>query len=58
MFSLTLAVLHACLLLAVVQHNFTLVVLGIVAVSVLPVVFEVMAARKGHGGSAAGGASS
>jgi hypothetical protein len=29
------------LLPAVVQHNFTLVVLGIVAVSVLPVVLEV-----------------
>lgn len=39
--------------LPVVQHNFTLVVLGIVAVSVLPVVLEVMAARKGHGGGAA-----
>lgn len=39
--------------LPVVQHNFTLVVLGIVAVSVLPVILEVMAARKGHGGTAA-----
>ena len=45
--------------LPVVQHNFTLVVLGIVAVSVLPVILEVLAARKeqGHtGGGAAGGA--
>lgn len=43
--------------LPVVQHNFTLVVLGIVAVSVLPVVLEVAAARRGgHGGPAAGGA--
>ncbi len=42
--------------LPVVQHNFTLVVLAIVAVSVLPVVFEVLAARReavegGEGGS-------
>lgn len=29
-----------------VQHNFTLVVLAIVAVSVLPIVFEVLAARR------------
>lgn len=29
-----------------VQHNFTLVVLAIVAVSVLPVVWEVIQARK------------
>jgi membrane-associated protein len=32
--------------LAFVQHNFTLVVLAIVAVSVVPVVFEVLQARK------------
>lgn len=30
-----------------VQHNFTLVVLAIVAVSVLPVIYEVIQARKG-----------
>ena len=30
----------------IVQHNFTLVVLAIVAVSVLPIVFEVLAARR------------
>lgn len=45
--------------LPIVQHNFTLVVLGIVAVSVLPVILEVLAARKEQGqtgGSAAGGA--
>eukprot|EP00775_Hariotina_reticulata_P007507 gene7507-7717_t len=44
--------------LPVVQHNFTLVVLGIVAVSVLPVILEVMAARRagqGDSGAAAGG---
>jgi membrane-associated protein len=29
-----------------VRHNFTLVVLAIVAVSVLPIVFEVVAARR------------
>ena len=29
-----------------VQHNFTLVVLGIVLVSVLPVVYEIWQARK------------
>jgi hypothetical protein len=40
--------------LPVVQHNFTLVVLGIVAVSVLPVVLEVMAARREHGQSGGG----
>lgn len=44
--------------LPVVQHNFTLVVLGIVAVSVLPVILEVIAARREQGqeggGSAAG----
>jgi membrane-associated protein len=32
--------------LPVVQHNFTLVVLGIVAVSVVPVILEVLAARR------------
>ena len=32
--------------LPVVQHNFTLVVLGIVAVSVVPVLLEVLAARR------------
>eukprot|EP00882_Tetradesmus_deserticola_P015162 GHRQ01016146.1.p1 GENE.GHRQ01016146.1~~GHRQ01016146.1.p1 ORF type:complete len:264 (+),score=146.71 GHRQ01016146.1:152-943(+) len=44
--------------LPVVQHNFTLVVLGIVAVSVLPVALELMAARREHGqpGSSGGGA--
>jgi hypothetical protein len=51
-----LSLLH----LSCIQHNFTLVVLGIVAVSVLPVILEVMAARRGghgHGdpGAAAGG---
>lgn len=30
----------------VVQHNFTLVVFGIVLISVLPVIFEVLAARS------------
>jgi membrane-associated protein len=30
----------------VVQHNFTLVVLGIVAVSVVPVIYEVIQAGK------------
>ena len=35
--------------LPVVQHNFTAVVLGIVAVSVLPVVAEVVAARREQG---------
>jgi membrane-associated protein len=44
--------------LPVVQHNFTLVVLGIVAVSVLPVVLEVMAARREHGQSGGGAAGS
>lgn len=39
-----------------VQHNFTLVVLAIVAVSVLPVFFEVMAARKEHGNQSGGSA--
>lgn len=34
---------------AVVQHNFTLVVLGIVAVSVLPVVLEVTNCDRLHG---------
>jgi hypothetical protein len=29
------------------QHNFTLVVLAIVAVSVVPVIFEIWQARKG-----------
>ncbi len=29
-----------------VQHNFTLVVLAIVAVSVLPIVFEVISAQR------------
>jgi len=29
-----------------VQHNFTLVVLAIVLVSVLPIVFEVVSARR------------
>lgn len=32
--------------LPAVQHNFTLVVLAIIAVSVLPVVWEIMQARK------------
>lgn len=40
--------------LPVVQKNFTLVVLGIVAVSVVPVILEVLAARReaaqGEGG--------
>ena len=45
--------------LPVVQHNFTLVVLGIVAVSVVPVALEVLAARReaaqgGGGGPGAG----
>ncbi|KAF8071019.1 dedA [Scenedesmus sp. PABB004] len=43
----------------VVQHNFTLVVLGIVAVSVLPVAWELWQARReaaaGGGGTAHGG---
>lgn len=43
--------------LPVVQHNFTLVVLGIVAVSVLPVLLEVMAAWREHGQSGGGAAS-
>eukprot|EP00879_Flechtneria_rotunda_P001596 GHRR01001756.1.p1 GENE.GHRR01001756.1~~GHRR01001756.1.p1 ORF type:complete len:330 (+),score=102.76 GHRR01001756.1:102-1091(+) len=42
--------------LPVVQHNFTLVVLGIVAVSVVPVVLEVLEARKEQQGPAGGGA--
>ena len=29
-----------------VQHNFTLVVLAIVALSVLPIVYEIIAARR------------
>jgi membrane-associated protein len=44
--------------LPVVQHNFTLVVLGIVAVSVLPVLLEIMAARREHGQSGGGAAGS
>lgn len=43
--------------LPVVQHNFTLVVLGIVAISVLPVAWELYQARReggGHGGSGDG----
>jgi len=40
--------------LPVVQHNFTLVVLGIVAVSVVPVLLEVVAARREAGGSGNG----
>jgi len=38
----------ACLQLALfsAQHNFTLVVLAIVLVSVLPIVFEIVAARR------------
>jgi membrane-associated protein len=44
--------------LPVVQHNFTLVVLGIVAVSVLPVLLEVLAARREHGQSGGGAAGS
>lgn len=38
----------ACLLriCAAVQHNFTLVVLAIVLVSVLPIAFELLAARR------------
>lgn len=34
-----------------VRHNFTLVVLAIVAVSVLPIAFEVAAARREGGGA-------
>lgn len=42
--------------LPVVQHNFTLVVLGIIAVSVVPVALEVLAARReGAGGGAGAG---
>lgn len=43
--------------LPVVRHNFTLVVLGIVAVSVVPVVLEILNARReaAGGGEAAGG---
>ncbi len=43
--------------LPVVQKNFTLVVLGIVAVSVVPVVLEVLAARReaAAGGGGGGG---
>ena len=33
--------------LPLVQHNFTLVVLGIVAVSVLPIVYEVLQSKRG-----------
>lgn len=44
-----------------VQKNFTLVVLGIVAVSVVPVIFEILQARKeaaegGHGNGKGGSA--
>ena len=38
-----------------VRHNFTLVVLAIVAVSVLPIVWEVAAARRGGGEGGGGG---
>jgi membrane-associated protein len=36
-----------------VQHNFTFVVLAIVAVSVLPIVFELLAARREAAAAAA-----
>lgn len=39
-----------------VQHNFTAVVLAIVAVSVLPVIYEVWAARKEEAAEAQGDA--
>jgi membrane-associated protein len=42
--------------LPVVQKNFTLVVLGIVAVSVVPVVLEVLAVRREAAARRGGGA--